>query len=160
MVKKTKTLNELDVLQKRLAEIQEQFEATEEKYKRVLADYQNQERRHKEQQVNIIKMASASLIEKLLLNLDSLVMAQSHLKDRGLQIVIDQFKSTLSQEGLTEIKSENQEFDPIIMDCTEVVPGDKNKVVETISPGFYLFDKVLRPAKVKVGSGIINNNET
>ncbi|NCP46935.1 nucleotide exchange factor GrpE [Candidatus Collierbacteria bacterium CG10_big_fil_rev_8_21_14_0_10_43_36] len=147
------TLNRLVILQKRVAEIQDQFEATEEKYKRVLADYQNQERRHNEQQTNIIKMASASLIERLLLNLDSLEMAQSHLKDHGLQIVIDQFSATLSQEGLSVIKSDGQDFDPLLMDCTEVVPGKKDKVVKTVSPGYFLFDKVLRPAKVKVGSG-------
>ena len=118
-----------------------------------MADYQNQERRHKEQQVNTIKMASAALIEKLLLNLDSLEMAQTHLKDRGLQIVIDQLRATLGQEGLSVINSDDQDFDPLLMDCTEVVPGKKDIVIETVSRGYFLFDKVLRPAKVKVGSG-------
>jgi molecular chaperone GrpE (heat shock protein) len=69
----------------------------EEKYKRVLADYQNQERRHKEGQSQLIKMANATLIEKLLINIDSLELAQKHLQDKGLQIVIDQFLSSLSQ---------------------------------------------------------------
>ncbi|KKT30226.1 MAG: Protein GrpE [Candidatus Collierbacteria bacterium GW2011_GWC2_44_18] len=136
-----------------LAHLSSRIEELENNYKRVLADYQNQERRHKEQRVNIIKMASASLIEKLLVNLDSLEMAQTHLNDRGLQIVIDQFISILGQEGLSVIKSDGQDFDPLLMDCTEVTPGKKDRVIETVSPGYYLYDKVLRPAKVKVGSG-------
>ena len=113
MVKKTTSKNITE-----LARLSSRVEELESNYKRVLADYQNQERRHKEQQVNTIKMASAALIEKLLLNLDSLEMAQTHLKDRGLQIVIDQLRATLGQEGLSVINSDDQDFDPLLMDCT------------------------------------------
>jgi len=131
----------------------EKIAELEEKYKRALADYQNQERRNKESQGHVIRMANASLIEKLLLDLDSLELAQKHLKDKGLQMVIDHFFVTLSQEGLSEIASDHNLFDPLLMDCTEVVPGKKDHVLETVAKGYYLFDKVLRPAKVKVGSG-------
>jgi len=132
---------------------QEKIAELEEKYKRVLADYQNQERRHKEGQSQVIKMASATLIEKLLINLDSLELAQKHLQDKGLQMVIDQIFATLSQEGLTQIETDHLQFDPLLMDCTEVVSGEKDQVVETVSKGYYLYDNVLRPAKVKVGAG-------
>lgn len=132
---------------------QEQIAQLEEKYKRVLADYQNQERRHKEGQSQLIKMANATLIEKLLINLDSLELAQKHIQDKGLQMVIDQFFNSLLQEGLKEIKTDHGQFDPLLMDCTEVVFGKKDQVVETIAKGYYLYDNVLRPAKVKVGAG-------
>ena len=122
-------------------------------YRRALADYQNQERRFKETQNQIVKFASATLLEKIILNLDSLEMAQKHLKDAGLEIVIKQFLETLKNEGLQLIESDGKLFDPITMDCIEVVPGKKNHVVSTLTKGYYLFDKILRPAKVKVGSG-------
>lgn len=125
----------------------------ENNYKRVLADYQNQERRFKESQSQIISMANATLIEKILPTLDSLELAQSHLNDKGLKMVINQFLTTLKQEGLEEIISDNQEFDPINMDCTEIVPGPKNIVMETTNKGYLLSGKVIRPAKTKVGSG-------
>jgi len=141
------------MVKKVLKKHDEKIVELEEKYKRVLADYQNQERRHKEGQGQVIKMANATLIEKLLINIDSLELAQKHLKDKGLQMVIDQFLSTLSQEGLKEIATDHGQFDPLLMDCTEVVPGKKDHVVETVTKGYYLYDNVLRPAKVKVGSG-------
>ncbi len=147
------TLTKLNKLQEKFYEIEMKVDVAEEKYKRVLADYQNQARRHKEQESAIIRMASAILIEKLLLSLDSLQMAQSHLKDKGLQMVIDQFLTTFAEEGLSPIESDGKDFDPLTMDCTEVVPGKKDRVIETVSPGYYLNEKVLRPAKVKVGSG-------
>lgn len=133
--------------------LKSQIQELENNHKRVLADYQNQERRHREHEMNIIKMASASLLEKLLLDIDALQMAQNHLKDKGLQMVIDKFSDTLKQEGLTPIITDGEVFDPITMDCTEVVSGEKDVVVETVSTGYYLFDKVLRTAKVKVGAG-------
>ena len=148
-------LAKINDFEKRIEASEEKLAATEEKFKRILADYQNQERRHKEQESQIIKMASASLLEKLLLDIDALKMAEAHLKDKGLQMVIDKLENTLSKEGLVVIKTDNENFDPLIMDCTEVVSGPKDKVVETISTGYYLFDKVLRTAKVKVGTGIL-----
>ena len=151
MVKKThsnpvKNDKEIEKLNDRVAEL-------ETNYRRVLADYQNQERRFKESQHEIIKFASASLLEKILLNLDSLELAQKHLQDAGLDMVIKQFVETLKTEGLQSIESDKKTFDPLTMDCVEVVPGDKDQVIETVSKGYLLFDKVLRPAKVKVGSG-------
>lgn len=133
--------------------LEESVKHLEEKYKRVLADYQNQERRHHEMSSTLVKMASAPLLEKFLLSLDGLRLAQSHLKNQGLQMVINQIQSTFTSEGLTEIKTDGEKFDPLAMDCVELVPGKKDIVVETITPGYFLFDKVLRPAKVKVGSG-------
>ncbi len=153
------TLVKLKNLQEKFVELEERVDSTEEKYKRVLADYQNQSRRHKDQESSIVRMASAIIIEKLLLSLDSLQLAQSHLKDKGLQMVIDQFLSVFSDEGLSQIESDDQDFNPLTMDCTEVVPGKKDVVVETISTGYYLHDKVLRPAKVKVGSGEVNTTK-
>lgn len=125
----------------------------ENNYKRALADYQNQERRHKEMSSQLVKMASASLIEKLLGTLDSLEMAQGHLKDAGLKMVIEQFHKTLESEGLQPIKTDGEKFDPYTMDCVEMVDGEKDTVVKTVSVGYTLFEKVLRPAKVAVGAG-------
>lgn len=136
-------------IEKILAEASEH----ETNYKRVLADYQNQERRFKEAQGQFVKYANAALLEKILLNIDSLEMAQNHLKDAGLEIVIKQLLETLKNEGLRSIETDGTLFDPKTMDCVEAVPGKKDHVTETLTKGYFIFDKVLRPAKVKVGTG-------
>jgi len=158
MVKKTQ-LSKTEI-EKILARADEH----ETNYKRVLADYQNQERRFKEAQGQFVKYANATLLEKILLNIDSLEMAQSHLNDAGLEIVIKQFHETLKNEGLQPIESYDKQFNPLTMDCVDVVPGKKDHVITTVTKGYLLFEKVLRPAKVKVGSGtppvIARNKET
>jgi molecular chaperone GrpE (heat shock protein) len=37
------------------------------------------------------------------------------------------------------------------MECITTEEGEENKVLEEIRAGFMLYDKVLRPAQVKVG---------
>lgn len=150
MVKKTQISpkKEIESLNTRVNEL-------EGNYRRALADYQNQERRFQESKRMMIEFANAALLDKLLLNFDSIELAQSHLKNAGLEIAIKQLFETLKTEGLQLIESDGKLFDPLIMDCIEVVPGKKDHVVETITKGYFLFDKVLRPAKVKVGSGKI-----
>jgi len=147
MVKKIRTNPEIETLKARIVEL-------EANYKRVLADYQNQDRRFKEAQGQIIKFAGAMLIEKILPNIDSLETAATHIKDPGLKMVVKELQESLKSEGLQPIESDNKPFDPKIMDCIEAVPGKKGHVVETLTKGYFLYGKVLRPVKVRVGSGI------
>ncbi len=123
------------------------------KWKRALADYQNLEKRVEREKKEFVKFSNASLLDKLLGVLDDLERADKHLDDEGLSLAVKQFHSILETEGVEEIKAEGKEFDPEIMDCSELVPGGKNKVVEVVQKGYLLNNKVLRPAKVKVGKG-------
>ncbi|OGD71026.1 nucleotide exchange factor GrpE [Candidatus Collierbacteria bacterium RIFCSPLOWO2_01_FULL_50_23] len=138
--------------------LKEQLTALDDKFKRALADYQNQEKRHASQKSVFIKFANETLLEKIIPILDDLERAQSHLNDTGLGHVIKQFHLVLSGEGISVIESDNADFDPATMDCAEVVAGEKDKVVKTLALGYRLYDKVLRPAKVEVGNGVANED--
>lgn len=133
--------------------LKEQLVALDDKFKRALADYQNQEKRHESQRHLLAKFANEALLEKIIPVLDDLERAQSHLKDTGLGHVQKTFHQILESEGLSLIESANADFDPELMEVVQVVAGPKDKVVKTVAPGYRLFDKVLRPAKVEVGSG-------
>jgi molecular chaperone GrpE len=121
--------------------------------KRTLADYQNLKKRIDSDKSNFIKFASASILSKLLSVLDDLERAEAHLKDQGLNLALDQFRSVLKTEGVEEINILNQVFDPQRADCVELIKGEKNKIINIIQKGYSLNGKVLRPAKVKVGQG-------
>ena len=125
----------------------------EEKWKRALADYHNLEKRVEKEKEEFAQFANARLIDKLLNVLDDLERAVDHLGDKGLKLILDQFKAVLASEGLSEIKAEGEKFDPETMDAVKMVKGKKDRVVEVILKGYKLNHKVLRPAKVKVGQG-------
>jgi molecular chaperone GrpE len=133
--------------------LEKEVKDLENKFKRALADYQNQTKRHQSRQTEIIKFANESLLDKLLPVLDSLEMAQHHLKDTGLKMILDQFNKIINLEGVKEITSTGQKFNPETMDCAVLVKGSKDIAVTTLVKGYTYYDKVLRPAKVEVGSG-------
>ena len=133
--------------------LQSQIQDLENRFKRALADYQNLEKRHASQKKDLIKFANEGLLDKLLPLVDDLERAQAHLNDSGLDLIIGHFHQLLASEGVSPIVSDEQNFDPQIMDCAEVVPGPNNKVVTTLVKGYYYHDRVLRPARVEVGSG-------
>ena len=139
--------NELEVLNQRVGEL-------EALWKRALADYQNLEKRMVGERTRFVKLANVGLLDKFLPILDDLTLANQHLSDKGVEMVIKQFYSVLDSEGVKEIKAKGEEFDPETMDCVEMVPGKANLVVEVTKNGFKSDDTIIRPAQVKVGSGV------
>jgi molecular chaperone GrpE len=142
---KRKKLSKLQ-LEKKIAELESQW-------KRTLADYHNLEKRVSKERELFVKLANASLIDKLLPVLDSLDKCEEHLKDKGVALASGKFKAVLESEGVKEIKALGEKFNPETMDAFEMTVGPKDQVVEVVLKGYWLQDRVLRPAKVKVGRG-------
>lgn len=121
--------------------------------KRALADYQNLQRRVEAERLEFIKYVLEQFLRKLLPVVDDLEAALTHLKDEGLKLALDKFKTILSEEGVREIDLTGKAFDPKLAECVELVPGAKDGIVSISLKGYLLNDKVLRPARVKVGKG-------
>lgn len=122
------------------------------KYLRALADYQNLEKRFSEQRQEIVKYASERVICDLLAVLDTFEKAQEHLKDAGLTLGVKNFQTVLEGNGLTKIDVLGKKFDPLQMECIEVVGDSKeDDVIKELRAGYKLADKVIRVAQVKVG---------
>ncbi len=125
---------------------------------RALADYANLERRYSEQSSAVIKFATSSLLTKLLDIRDHLVMASQALKDQSVTMILGSLDKLLVDEGITEVKTDGL-YDPTSMECQEQVNGEKDKVVQVIRNGYLLHGRVLRAARVVVGSGTTRNPE-
>lgn len=138
---------------KKAKKTEPKLEDLENRLKRTLADYANLEKRIAREKEEFVKQATAQLMDKLLSVLDDLELCEEHLKDKGVTLARDRFKEVLKSEGVEEIKALGKKFDPETMDAVELTSGPKNKVMEIVLKGYFLNDKVLRPAKVKVGQG-------
>jgi molecular chaperone GrpE len=119
--------------------------------RRFLADYQNLQRRTQEQKAEWIRSANRDLLLKILPVLDTLMLAQKHTQDKGIELSINQFLQVLTQEGLTRIKTIGEEFTPHLMEAVGTTDGEEGKVVEEVRAGFMLYNQVLRSAQVIVG---------
>ena len=132
-------------------DLKRQAEEWKNKYLRALADYQNLERRNREEKEEVRKFASEIILGRLLSAIDTLRRAKMHLGDPGLDLAYREFMAILEEQGVGKIKSVGIPFNPHEMECIEVVKGEDNIVVEEVLPGFRLHGKILRVAQVKVG---------
>jgi molecular chaperone GrpE len=73
----------------------------------------------------------------------------------GIMLIYNKFNEFLTQKGIKEIEAENQAFNADLHEAvTKFKVSDeklKGKNVEVIEKGYYLYDKIIRYAKVVVG---------
>ena len=132
---------------------------------RALADYDNLRKRIESEKEAWEKIAASKVVLQLLPVFDMTLEAQKHLKDAGLEIVIGEFRKSLYDLGVEEIKVEvGDEFNPLEEEVVEMVAeGADNTVAEVVQIGWKIRDEsftgaltgqaerlIIRPAKVKV----------
>ena len=133
--------------------LKQKIEELENQNKRLLADYRNLEQRVDSQRRDWILEANKKLLLNLLPVLDTLIVAEKHSKsDQSLSLSLKQFLDILRLEGVEKIETEGKIFDPNLMECIQTVEGQEGKVIEETRAGYKLYDRVLRPAQVRVGS--------
>lgn len=149
----TKKVTPLPTVDPHIGELESRISLLESNLARAVADYQNLEKRFARDSAGIVKFANASILEKLLETRDHLGAAATHLQDSSLNMILSSLDKILTDEGVTAIDTSG-EFDPATMQCQEIVPGPANKVISVTRLGYRLHDRLLRAARVTVGSGV------
>lgn len=144
---------------KETEELKQKIEELENKFKRILADYQNLEKRVAEERKEWVRTANKELILRLLPVLDTLMLAQSHVQDEGLKLSIQQFLDLLKTEGVETIKTVGQKFNPQTMECVQTQKGKEGEVLEEVRAGYTILGKTLRAALVEVGKEKVESKE-
>jgi molecular chaperone GrpE len=154
----------LNDLFKQIKELQEQVEKHKENYVRSVADFDNYRRRMIREIDEMRKSAAFSLIEDLLPILDNLMLGVEAAKKgedlmgtvKGFEMVLDQFKAILSENGVQEINPEGGAFDHNEHECVSMMASAEvaeNNVIAVVRLGYRLSGRLLRPASVVVSSG-------
>lgn len=126
--------------------------AWEAKYYRALADYQNLEKRVRDERIELIRAGNRELLLRFLPILDTLELAQQHEENTTLKVVSDQFLATLKSDGVDKVKALGEKYDPMTMEVVSTENGEEGVVVKELRSGYLLHDKLLRAAQVIVGS--------
>lgn len=149
--------------QQRIQELETKLEEISQKNLRLQADYDNFRRRSREEQAASLKYKSQSLLEQLLPALDNFERAlkteatneQTKTLIQGMEMVYRQLADALKQEGLTEVPTVGEKFDPNMHQAVMQVEDseyESNTVIEELQKGYMLKDRVIRPAMVKVNA--------
>ena len=133
------------------------------KFIRLYSEFENFRRRTAKEKVEIVMNASENLIKELLPVVDDFERAQASFENasdleaikEGVELVFHKLKKTLESKGLKPMNSKDEAFDVELHECiTQFDAGEekKGKVIDVVEKGYYLNDKVIRYAKVVVGS--------
>jgi len=140
----------------KLAEMQD-------KYLRLSAEFDNYRKRTLREKMDLSKYAGESVLLKIIPLMDDFERALKHMEDptdctslkNGIDLIYGKFSEFLKQNGVTEIETMNIPFNVDVHEAVAKVPVQedekKGKVIDVVSKGYYLRDKVLRFSKVVVG---------
>lgn len=137
--------------------------ASDTRYLRLLADFDNYKRRTQREKAEIYQYANESLIKDLLPVLDAFDMAlqtapaeddETHKSVMtGLEQIQRQLLSVLEGAGLSRIAGAGEPYDPVYHEAIMVVDDAEapaNTIIDELRAGYQFKDKVLRPTVCRV----------
>lgn len=140
--------------------LEEELRVEQDKYLRLLAEYDNFRRRSAKERENIYTDVRCETLKKFLPVYDSLsrALAQTPEDDagrKGLEMIMTQFEKSLEQLGVATIEAVGQPFDANLHNAVMHIEDEaygESIVVEEFEKGFKIGDKILRYSMVKVAN--------
>jgi len=125
-----------------------------EQCKRISADFENFKKRTEREQLRWAEVAKESLILELVSFVDTfeLALKQQSGDKVGIEMIYQALMKLLIKHDVV-VMPHSIEFDPQIHEAIMQVSSDKHQpgqIVDFLSNGFLIKDRVLRPAKVSV----------
>ncbi len=148
---------------KELEELKTKYEALNNQYIRLAADFDNFRKRQEQERENLLKYGAESTVKKLIEVMDNF--------DRGMKAIetvedcekvkecynlaYKNFNDVMTKIGVNVINAVDEVFDPNLHEAVMRTPTDEkpeNTVIEELQKGYMLGDKVLRPTLVRVAT--------
>lgn len=147
-----------------LDELQERYDQLNDKYLRLYSDFENFRKRTARERLDLMKSGGEDVFKLLLPIIDDFERAQANMdtaKDvpsvkEGVELIYHKLVKELEAKGLKPMNATGETFDSEYHEAITQIPAPekklKGKVVDEIEKGYFLNDKVIRFAKVVVGS--------
>jgi molecular chaperone GrpE len=155
------TMEEYDALQKQIEEARSKEKEYIDSWQRERADFLNYKKRVEREREMAHANASADVVLKYLVLQDDLERAlkfrpsesESPAWVEGIECIYRKLVSLLEKEGIKQFIPEGEMFDPTMHEA--VVQEDNpdfesGQIIEVISPGYQMGDRIIRPARVRV----------
>jgi len=155
----------LQELEARLQELEQERAQQEDRYLRVLADFDNFRKTQEQRWKQMVGVATENLMMALIPVLDAFEEARRAMLQatdtealrRGVDMIHRQLIEVLTREGLEVVGQEGEPFDPSLHEVLDVVEREdvpENAVVRVLQRGYRLNGKLLRPARVQVARSV------
>jgi molecular chaperone GrpE len=155
---------EYDKLAQELQQSQTQSKNYFDGWQRERADFANYKRRIERDQQAMKENLTAEVLKKYLGIADDLERA---LKTRptdgsaaawsnGIELILRKLQGILDAEGIKRIPAEQEDFNPSRHEAISFEPSpdlESGQIIEVVTQGYTLGDRVIRPAQVRVARG-------
>ncbi|MEA2163982.1 MAG: molecular chaperone GrpE [Thermoanaerobaculia bacterium] len=131
------------------------------RYLRTLADFENFRKRSEREKNDFQRYALAGMVRDLLPVLDNFDRGLEHAEEgdefhKGMALIYKQLFDVLQRHGLKPVSESGVRFDPniheaVVREEDSSVPS--HTVVAVLQKGYFLHDRLIRPAMVKVAVG-------
>ncbi len=161
IVEETKTVEDVPASTgKTVEELEAENQDLEDRYKRVLAEFENYKKRNEKEKNFRIDMITADVVTTMLPIMDNLEKAlAAETEDtgykEGIAMVAKQFSTALASFGLEEIESVGKRFNPEFHDAVSHVEDPskgEQEIIQECRKGYKIRDKVIRHSMVIVAN--------
>lgn len=140
--------------------LKEQLDALNDRYLRVLAEYDNFRKRSQREKESIYPQATMAAVTQFVPILDTFERAlgapcSDQKFKQGVEMILTNFKDALKKIGVEEFGEVGNTFDPEMHNALMHVDDDKagaGAIVEVFQKGYKLGDRIIRHAVVKVAN--------
>lgn len=151
-------------LEEQIAQLQEQLEHEKKEYLYLMSDFETFRRRTAKEKADLIKNGIEGAMRDLLPVVDDMERALDAINKggdleslkEGVDLIYNKFVKYLQSQHVIAIDSTGKNFDTDVHEAVTMFPAPdptmKGKVIDTTIKGYMINDKVLRHAKVVVGS--------
>ena len=130
------------------------------KYLRLVAEYDNYRKRTAKEKESIYPEAKVSVVSAILPVLDNFerALASAQSDDafaQGVKMILKQFEDTLKNIGVEVIPAIGEKFNPNFHNAVMHIDDDnygENEVVEEFQKGYKIGDRIVRYSMVKVAN--------
>ena len=141
--------------------LREEIKQLRDQLLRKQAEFENFRKRTEKEKQDGLQYALFSAVKELLPVLDgferALASGSSGEEFRtGVDLIFQQFYSSLQKLGVTPVETKGQLFDPRLHEAVATVLTDEfpeHQIVDEMQRGYFLKDRLLRPAMVRVAKG-------
>lgn len=143
--------------EEKIEELEQQITEYKDKLQRSQADFENFKKRSIKEKQEFVKYANEGLILNVLEAYEDLGRALEVEKDEdlreGVELIYKKMDKILKDEGVEEIETEHQKFDPYKHEALLTENNDdyeNNEIIQDLQKGYTLNNKVIRYSKVIV----------
>ena len=152
-----------DSCDEKVTELEAKLADLKDSYLRQAAEFDNYRKRTVKEKTELILNGGEKILTALLPILDDMERAEKNMEHstdvqalkEGLNLIFKELITTLENNGLKKINTEDADFDTDFHEAVAMIPAPsddmKGKVIDCIQTGYKLNDKVIRHAKVAVG---------